>query len=104
MEIEVLVATRALDFALDIGIDSVILEGDSEIVINFLRDKFTSMSSFGHFIQDTKFTVKAFRDIHFSHAGHEGNSVTYNFVRHVSHVTGFIVWIEDVQPHLLDVI
>jgi len=99
-----LVATRALDFALDIGIDSVILEGDSEIVINSLRDKSTSMSSFGHFIQDTKFTAKASRDIHFSHARHEGNSVTYNFVRHVLHVTGFIVWKEHVPPHLLDVI
>lgn len=36
VEIKFLAAVRALDFALDIGIDLVILKGDSEIVITSL--------------------------------------------------------------------
>ena len=54
-----------MDFALEIGIDSVILKGDSEIAISSLREKSTSMSSFGHLIQDAKFTAEAFRNIFF---------------------------------------
>ena len=60
-----LAATRALDFALEIGIDSVILEGDAESVINSLREKSSSMLSFGHLIQAAKFTAEAFRNIFF---------------------------------------
>lgn len=60
-----LAAIRSLDFALEIGIDSVILKGDLEIVINSLREKSTSMLSFSHLIQDAKFTTEAFRNIFF---------------------------------------
>ena len=29
----------------------------------------------------------------------QGNSVTLNFTRHVKHVTGLLVWVEDVASH-----
>lgn len=32
-----------------------------------------------------------------------GNFVAHNLVRHANRVTDFIVWMEDVSPHFLDV-
>ena len=42
--------------------------------------------------------------IYISHVRHKGSSVTHNLTRHVLHVTGFLVWIENVPPVLLYVI
>lgn len=55
MEIEALATIRALDFCQEIGIDSVILEGDSEIVMNSFKDETTSISAFSHRIQNAKY-------------------------------------------------
>ena len=70
------------------------------------------MSCFGHLLQDAKCHI--YRDIwqyvyiyiyiYISHVRHKGSSVTHNLTRHVLHVTGFLVWIEDVPPVLLYVI
>ena len=37
IEVEALAARQALEFAMEIGVDRVILEGDSEFLINALR-------------------------------------------------------------------
>lgn len=55
MEIEALATIRALDFCREIGIDSVILEGDSEIVMNSFNDETTSISTFSHLIQNATY-------------------------------------------------
>ena len=66
MEIEALAAIQALDFCWEIGIDSVILEDDLEIVIKSFRDEATSMSTFGHLIQKANFYVETFDHFVFS--------------------------------------
>ena len=38
-EIEALVVARALEFAFEIGIDSAVLEGNSELIIKALTDE-----------------------------------------------------------------
>ena len=52
--VEVLVARKALIFALEIGFDHVILEGDSKIAIRGMNSKDYSATPFGHIISDIK--------------------------------------------------
>ncbi|KAK9989613.1 hypothetical protein SO802_029852 [Lithocarpus litseifolius] len=101
VELEALAALKALEFAADLGLFNVILEGDSEILINALMDNSLSLASFGLLIQDIKAYAEFFQCISFSHVRREGNIVAHNLARHACHVTGFSVWMEDVPFHTL---
>ena len=49
--VEAMVAARAMTFAQELGTVEFILEGDLEVVINSLRSKEASLSSFGHLLE-----------------------------------------------------
>ena len=101
VELETLTASKALQCAADLSSNDVILEGDSEIVINALNEDPHSLAAFGLPIQDVKCFSNLFHCIRFSHVRREGNSVAHNLARHARHVTGFQVWIEDVPLHTI---
>lgn len=48
IEVEALVVRRALELAMEIGFNWVVLEGDSQIFINALKLDSCSLSHFGH--------------------------------------------------------
>ena len=81
------------------GLSKVILEGDSEIVINALNENLQSFVSFGLLIQDVKNIANYFHCISFPHVHRDGNCVAYHLTKHARHVTGFSVWIEDVPSY-----
>ena len=54
VEIEALVALRALEFALELGPASVGLEGDSKVDMDALADEAISLSSYGLLIANAK--------------------------------------------------
>ena len=58
VEPETLAAAKALEFFIEVGFDSIILEGDSEIVMKVLMDDFPSLASFGLLIRDVKTYAK----------------------------------------------
>ena len=47
VDLEALVTGRALEFSLDIGINSAILEENTEIMINALKESSLLVASFG---------------------------------------------------------
>ena len=47
IEVEALTARLALEFAREIGVDRIILEGDSVILITALKSAYDSLSHFG---------------------------------------------------------
>ena len=102
--VEALAAARAISFALELGCSSFIVEGDSESVINTLNSAEESLSPFGHILTSAKPIAEAICCISFSHIRRPGNSVTYNLTKHAKHVRGFLVWMEDVLPHLNSVL
>lgn len=51
-ELESLAACRALEFALELGLDKGILEGDSLTVMAALKDDSASLASFGLLVRD----------------------------------------------------
>ena len=54
IEIESLVATRALELGLEIGLDRVIMKGDSNVTMKALAIETRSLVSFDVLIQDAK--------------------------------------------------
>ena len=101
--VEAMAAARALIFAQELGITEFVLEGDSEVVVNSLRSKETSFSSFGHLLESAKSLLGPMTGISFSHVHRYGNRIAYNLTRHARNVRGLSVWVEDVSPHLVDV-
>ena len=59
LETETMAAITNLESALELGLDSAILEGDSEILINSLMEDSLSLASFGLQIQDVKAIAKS---------------------------------------------
>lgn len=67
VEVDVILIVKALEFSSEVGISKVILEGNSKIIINTLKKRDPSLTSFGHSIDDTKLLAKAFSFITFFH-------------------------------------
>ena len=42
--------------------------------------------------------------VSFSHVCRSGNKIAHNLARHSKNVRGLSVWVEDVPPHLVDVL
>ena len=49
--VEALAAVKAVTFAQDIGLSSVIVEGDLEIIINSLKSDHEFFVAYGHLIE-----------------------------------------------------
>ena len=101
---EAMAATRAMTFAQEPGIAEFMLNGDSKIVINTLRSMEVSLSPFGHLLESTKSTLVTSKCIAFSYVRRTGNKVAHNLAKHARHVRGLSVWVEDIPPHLYDVL
>ncbi|XP_075655191.1 uncharacterized protein LOC142625412 [Castanea sativa] len=102
--VEAMAAARVMSFTQELGISEFMLEGDSEVVINSLRSKEPSLSSFGHILESAKSSLVTSKCIAFSHVRRTGNKVAHNLARHARHVRGLSVWVEDVPPLLYDVL
>ncbi|KAK9998357.1 hypothetical protein SO802_017960 [Lithocarpus litseifolius] len=101
IETETMATARALEFAQELGLDSAILEGDCEVLMNSLKEDSQHLASSGLLIEDVKAIAESFQCISFSHVRNVGNMVAHNLARHASHVTSFSVWIEDIPSHTL---
>ena len=52
VEVEALACRRAIYFAIEIGLQEVVSEGDSETIINSLNSDSSSLAHFGHLVED----------------------------------------------------
>lgn len=61
IEVEAMAAIRALEFAAELGLDRVVVEGDSSIVMTVLKTKDLGLASYG--LQRVHFSKLIFRII-----------------------------------------
>ena len=97
---EAMAAAREISFVQDLGFTSFILEGDSVNVISTLNSDEMSLSNYGHILSSAKSMLVAGSSVSFSHVRRVGNCVAHNLAKHARDVRGFIVWTENVPPHL----
>ena len=103
-EVEALATVRAISFALELHLPSVIVKGDLELIISALGSEEESFTSFGHLICSIKQSLGIFSCISFSHTRRTGNSLAHNLAQYARHIDALTVWMEDVPPHLHHVI
>ena len=95
--VEVLAARWALIFALELGFDQVILEGDSEIAIRAMSFDDYMTALFGHIIVDIKALAPHFKSLVFCHSRRLGNRVAHRLARTACNFSSsFCTWIEEV--------
>ena len=88
-DVEAFAAVRAISFPVELGFSSIIIEGDSEVVIKALKNEEESLATFGHLISASRPTIDAFYDISFSHTRRQGNIIAHNLARHTRHVRDY---------------
>ena len=87
---------RALEFALELGIALVVLEGDSKVVTDALAEVDVSLFSYGLLNVDTKSLSLDFFQLRYFYVKREGNKVAHSLARHSITVFNFIVWMESI--------
>ena len=102
--VEVIAAKKALQFAKDIGLSSIILEGDSKIVIDGLKSTYSFLNEYGHLLVEAEEVADQMDAVEFQHVPRQANKSAHNIARHARHVSEFTVWMEDVPSHLVSVI
>ena len=75
---EVITVGKALRLARDLGLSSIMLEGDSKTTIDALLRKSPSLTDYGHLVDETKELAKDFSNIEFGHVLRQGNSSANN--------------------------
>ena len=103
-EVEAMAAVTALSLASDIGVQQAILEGDSLEVFKAQTDDSVPLAPFGLFIDEVKSLSSQFVKLLYSHTFREGNSLAHGLARHAIGIPDFLVWMEDVPPHLYSVV
>ena len=101
--VEAQAAARVMSFVVEIGCPSFILEGDSESMIKTLNSEEDNLSPFEHILTAAK-KITDTTSISFSHVPKVGNSVIHNLTKHARDVNSYLVWMEDVPPHLYSVL
>ena len=99
--LKVVAAVKTLYFAAKLGISSIVLEDDSEIVIKALVSEDTSFAVHGHLVEEAKLLSASFIFCSFSHVKRQGNSAAHHLARHARHVSSQLVWLENVPPNSL---
>ena len=98
--VEVIAAKKALQFAKDLRLSSIVLEGDSKIAIDGLMSEEYSMAEYGHLLDEAKDIAKQLVEVEFNHVQIQANKAAHNIARHVRHVSEFSVWMESIPPHI----
>ena len=103
-DVEAAAARRAIMFARELSLSRVILEGDSEIINRAIQAEEQSLASYGNLIEEIKLQAESFLSFRSSHVKRNRNSVAHSLARHARHVSGLVVWMEEVPSHILSVL
>ena len=100
-EVEALAARRVVKFAKELYLQSIIVEGDSELITRALQQEGPSFACYGQLIEETQELFGLFNSCNVTDVRRKGNSLAHNLARHVS---SLLVWMEEVPPHLNNVL
>ena len=104
MEIEALATLTALEFASELGFGLAILETDSQVLANALRNNNPYLSSNGLLMEDIRYNASLFNQLLYSNVKREDNKVANNLARHSICIYDFSVWMETVPPPFISLI
>ena len=101
VEIEAMAASKALEFARELGITEAVLEGDSQVVMMALNSKSPVLAPYGSLLQDSVSLSNSFLKLSYSHTKRESNTVAHSLTKVAVNLTNCVIWMEDVSSDVL---
>ena len=81
IEVEAKAAIKGMELMVELGCNRVVVEGDSSVMMNGLKTKEPSLSSYGLLILDACIFENLFSKSSYSHVKREGNKVAHYLVK-----------------------
>ena len=94
-DVEAIACRKAISFAINLGLENVVFEGDSETIIKALNSDFTCLTSFGHIIDDARTLALCFDTFSFMHVKRSGNAVADKLAK-LAKYSHSQVWYDDI--------
>ena len=95
MEVEALACRRALEFAVDIGITELVIEGDCAQVISTITSNQFSLSQLGHVFEDIQVLISSLRWAEVHWVNRSANLVAHSLARNAKDAVDDVIWLED---------
>ena len=99
--VEASAARCVIQFAKDLGIMVIDLEGDSKIIVDALLLNDPCSTIYGHIIEDIKQIAQVFSSVHFKHVKREGNILAHLLAKRARVSESLEIWMESVPPELV---
>ena len=99
-ELEALACQRAVQFALEIGLNQVVIEGDSVTIIEALKNGSGQFASYGNVLDDIRSHLAGFQYVEFSYTSRVCNSVADALAKKAKSGVGLQVWLEDLPDDI----
>ena len=99
--LEALACRRAILFALELGLQDVVFEGDLEVIINHLKADQPCLTASGHIIEEARTLSAKLRQASYSHTRRKGNKVADKLAKLAKNLYEPLVWMEDIHSNAL---
>ena len=99
---EALACQEALEFAMEAGFSSLIIEGDNSNVMRAISSTETNNSFFGHIVDDIRHLILCRQSIGFSCVKREGDMVAHSLTRFARNIVEDLYWMEYEPPPVVD--
>ena len=100
---ETLACRRAVVFARELSLFSIIVEGDNMRIVQATSNKRENLTLFGHVIKEIHDSCSSFTKISFQHVRRDGNKLAHALARRAILSADTVVWVEELPTDLEDV-
>ena len=98
LEIEAKAVKDGVQLAWDLGLKRIIIESDSQTLVNAIRDQSVVLSSIQHVIEGIGVDLRWFDAWKVSQICRETNSAAHILARNAKPVLDRVIWVEDTPP------
>ena len=100
LEVEVKAAKEGIRLVRELGLSSIIIEGDSQVVLNAISSPDPPPSSIKKVIEGIKSWLLHRSDWKSNVVHRSSNAAAHLLARHAKFVSNCIIWVEDIPPIL----
>lgn len=101
---EAFAALCAVEFCREVGIQDIILEGDSLLVVKALNDSNPNWLRYGQIIEDTRLVLGSLRSWNVQHVKQEANAAAHGLAKNAISISTDHIWLEEIPHCIFDVV